>query len=242
MYFRLAAIVLLAVTLQLTGCAGLGQSDAEREAAIPTVRALGQEPPWLLEMDSDRTRLTLEYGQRVLSGGPARPVAGDQGARYRALMDGTHIEINVQEALCVDIMSGMTYPQQVSVVLGPQTLSGCGGDPEGLLTEYRWELVALADQALASRQQLTLEFGTTGQFSGQGPCNRFGGSYELTGEGLRLQGLYSTRMACGATRMEQERTLFEHLETVVRFELENPYTLILVGTGDTRLRMQAMAP
>lgn len=221
--------------------------STDRELSAPDIesdslpmRALGQEPPWLLELQAEQMRLTLDYGStRISSDVPETSVDGSQ-VRYQADSEAGRIRAEISPGLCVDTMSGMTYPYRVRVWLAEQALSGCGGDPEQLLTAHAWQPVTLAGTPVDGDRTVQFSFDGAGQFAGQGPCNRFGGRYQLTGESLRLDGIYSTRMACPEPLMAQEQALLEALERTHGFRMPDSGELVLVSTEGETLETRAV--
>lgn len=89
------------------------------------------------------------------------------------------------------------------------------------LTSGRWQLTALGNQPLNSGN-LFIEFDApSGRFSGSSGCNRFMGSFEGTGEMLRLSPIASTRRACLDPAAQQiETEYWQALELVTRFEIQ----------------------
>ena len=111
-------------------------------------------------------------------------------------------------------MSGMPHPQSVTVVVGGQTLTGCGGEPVSLLQGAEWTVVEIDGKALVAGSQVTLAFGADGHLSGHASCNRFMSEYTLSGEGLAIAEGAGTRMMCDEALMEQERTFLAALGSV----------------------------
>ena len=72
------------------------------------------------------------------------------------------------------------------------------------------------------------------RLSGSGGCNRYVGSYTLTGDHLRIGQLASTRMMCDPVRMEQEDRFFQALSTADRCELSQGELLIAYAGGTLR--------
>lgn len=68
-----------------------------------------------------------------------------------------------------------------------------------------------------------------GRVGGLGGCNRFGGTYELTGESLSFSPLAATRMAC--SDMAKERAFFDMLGKVKGMKLEGDSLELLDGEG-----------
>ncbi len=84
----------------------------------------------------------------------------------------------------------------------------------------------------------TLIFSVAGEqankVSGSGGCNRYVGSYTLTGDHLRIGPLASTRMMCDPLRMEQEDRFFQALSSAERCELSQSELLIAYTGGKLR--------
>lgn len=90
----------------------------------------------------------------------------------------------------------------------------------------------------------TLVFSTaTGQRRAQGfaGCNRFGGTYALTGGNLSFGPLVATRMACGGTRDELERAYLDALAHVGKAGVQwsTPPRLQIVTADGVTLTFQA---
>jgi heat shock protein HslJ len=91
---------------------------------------------------------------------------------------------------------------------------------ESNLEGETWVLVNLNGSDPLEGRQLILQF-DSGQVSGNGGCNQYGGSYQITGEAIRFYDLFSTEMACMDPEgiMKQEQIYLELLQTANRFEL-----------------------
>jgi heat shock protein HslJ len=147
------------------GCQSPGLPSADTPASnggvAGPVRAMGNEPGWVVDIAATEIRLILDYGDRRLSA----PVA---------------------------------VPER-----------GIGG------------------RSVAGETPPTLEFTAGGGLSGSGSCNRYAGSYALSGEGLSISGVAATRMACAEPTMNQEQRFFAALSAVYRFEIAADGSLIL---------------
>ena len=92
-------------------------------------RAVGQEPGWLVEVEEgegDRpASLTahLDYGQRLLEAGDLER-EGD--AWSGQAVDGTSVELTVEERDCADVMSGERFRAAATLVVGDDRYQGCG--------------------------------------------------------------------------------------------------------------------
>jgi heat shock protein HslJ len=200
--------------------------SSERTHTGP-VRATGNEPGWVVEIAPTEITLILDYGERRLSAPVAVPERGAGVTRYRTEADGSRIELTLRERICADTMTGMPYPYEASLMVDSRELQGCGGDPEDLLTGGEWRVTGIGGRSVAGESPPTLEFTAGGGLSGSGSCNRYAGSYALSGEGLSISGVAATRMACAEPTMNQEQRFFAALSAVYRFEIAADGSLIL---------------
>jgi heat shock protein HslJ len=76
---------------------------------------------------------------------------------------------------------------------------------ENLLQGAAWRVIAIDDELVAEDAIGTIEFFADGLVAGQAFCNRFSGRHALSGEGLRIGPLASTRMACSEPLMTLEK-------------------------------------
>jgi heat shock protein HslJ len=236
------AVISVALTTTLASCSTARGTDA----VTPTVatarspaktdtafRATGNEPGWRL--DIGRTELTLltNFGQtRLVAPTPAAQVSGAT-TKYVARTDQGDLTATIVDQLCVDSMSGMPHPQAVTVVVGGQTLTGCGGEPASLLQGAEWTVMEIDGKPLVAGSKTTLAFAPDGSLSGNASCNRFMSKYTLSGEGLAIAEAAGTRMMCDAALMEQERAFLATLGSVQNFSIAADGALLL-HTSDGR--------
>lgn len=116
-------------------CRARPVSDGWDSAALRGIdlRALGQEPGWLLELDSGgELVLLLDYATR-------RIVVPAPASRARPLLDPDHeiavarfgtaerpVSVRVEAGTCRDPMSGASYPLRIAVTVAGETYHGCG--------------------------------------------------------------------------------------------------------------------
>jgi predicted AlkP superfamily pyrophosphatase or phosphodiesterase/heat shock protein HslJ len=193
-------------------------------------RATGSEPGWLLEIRATETTLLADYGERRLTVPTPVPESIPGGRRYAA----QGLSARILDTLCVDGMSGRPNPQTVSVVFDGRELNGCGGDPADLLQGGEWTVDDVGGAPLASPPYPTLRFGADGRVSGSTSCNTFTGTFTITGEGVSLSKLASTRKACLPGLMDRERAFLEVLARVHRFDI-GPGGMLVLEAGDDRL-------
>jgi len=102
-------------------------------------------------------------------------------------------------------------------------LSSCKGkEPkiEAQLQGKAWALSAYTNTQPIVGHHPSLEF-DAGQISGTTGCNHYGGTYQIEGDAIRFEGIFSTEMAClePTGLMEQERIYLDLLRVVDQVEL-----------------------
>ena len=114
----------------------LGQASAGEEP-LPQVwqqarergvvlRAVGNEPGWLLELDGEgRALLTTDYGNWRRS---FTVTSTGNGTDFTAVIDGEPFHSTFATTTCSDTMSDRVYSLRVTVTLGDRTFHGCGFD------------------------------------------------------------------------------------------------------------------
>ena len=85
-----------------------------------------------------------------------------------------------------------------------------------------------------SGTEVLVRFEAEGRVTGNGGCNRFFGSYKVTGDALEFGPLGATRMACPDPIMDHETALFKVLEAAKRFK-RNGAKLTLFDAGGAEL-------
>ena len=106
-------------------------AGCSREETAPPYQfaGVGQEPGWLLQIDSVIT-FSYDYAQRTLTVPVPRPMPEATGAKvWHVKNDSTDLQVVVAETPCEDAMSGKPYPATVTVTLNGQVYRGCGGPP-----------------------------------------------------------------------------------------------------------------
>ena len=119
-------------------------------------------------------------------------------------------------------------------------------DPEsagafGDLTRSSWVLVDLNGDGVVEGTHVTLDFGENGRATGNGSCNRYFSTVEISGSSIRFGAVGATRMACGTSVSLQEVKYFEALEAAHRFTVEGN-SLSIFGGGSKPLRFTRAAP
>jgi len=208
-----------------------GQADAM--VGVETFRATGNEPGWRLDIGPSEMVLLTDLGQTRTVAATAPPQAMNGVKQYTARTDGGEIVVSIADELCRDSMTGMPYPNTVTVVFEGTSLAGCGGDPASLPHGSEWIIDDIAGASVVKGSRVSLEFGPEGHVSGNSSCNRYTTQYTLSGEGLTIAKGAGTRMMCDPPLMEQERTFLDALSTVNAFDLAADGALVLT-TADGR--------
>jgi heat shock protein HslJ len=198
---------------------GAEQSECRIEGAKPLFRAVGNEPGWRLDIGAQGMELLADGGElRAFAAGPL--VIDTPGQRsYQGITAGGELVALVIDGLCQDSMSGMPHPKVVEVRWQDRVLKGCGGDPAELLQGEPWQVNDIDGNRVQDPARLTLAFTVDGRVAGIAACNRYTGSYALSGEGLRLSQLAATRMACAPALMDEEQRFMSAAARVQGFAL-----------------------
>lgn len=219
---------------------GAAQPECRLVGERPLFRAVGNEPGWRLDVRADGLSLLLDGGDTHVFAPSPLVIDGDGLRSYEAVSSGGPLTALVFERYCEDAMSGMPHPNTVEVRWQDRVLEGCGGDPAALLQGGPWEVVEIGGKAVADPARTTLDFAPEGRLGGMAACNRYFGSYALSGEGLRLSPLGATKMACEPGVMDAERRFMEAAGRITGFAIAADGSLIL-RAGDQAL-MRARRP
>jgi heat shock protein HslJ/membrane-bound inhibitor of C-type lysozyme len=197
-------------------------------------RATGNEPGWQLDLTGTTMTLTADYGKTRIEVPAPMPQTSAGLRKYISRDGGEDLTVSIFERRCTDTMSGMPFPNAVVVMLGSRTLEGCGGDPTALLRGELWVVEDLNGRGIIDRSRMTLRFGSDGRVSGKASCNKYSGTYWLTGEGLTISGDVVTRRSCAESLMNQEREFLDVLRGVQRFSM-SPDGAVILHAGNQRL-------
>lgn len=192
------------------------------------LRAVGQEPGWILKLTKDDLDLRYQYGEKRFQAPAPSPETTDEGYQYTAISsEGQELTLHVRDRYCTDSMSGLPYPYTATVMIKNQVLEGCAGDPESLLTGTIWVVEDLNGQGIIDYSRITIEFSGNGRVQGNAGCNRYSGNYEITGEGIDISELATTSMACAPALMQQEDRVLDTIANARRFGLSETGALEL---------------
>ncbi|NBE08046.1 META domain-containing protein [Paragemmobacter ruber] len=216
---------MIAAAFAATTTAG---AHAQDSADLLPFTARGNEPFWSLTVTPEGSTYTDMEGL-TLTAPFTEPSVAD-GARLYPTAAGP---LRLTETLCRDSMSGMPYPFTVTLNRDGADLPGCAGDPARLLAG-EWVVTTLDGAALAKGADVTLAF-DAGRIAGLAACNRYAGSYTLTGEGLTFGPMAGTRMACPEPLMATEAAVYAAFARVTQFDIAPDGSLLLKADEATTL-------
>ena len=111
-----------------------------------------------------------------------------------------------------------------------QNMPGGGASMTGI----EWRPALLGAEEIASDSGLFVIFEVDGSIKGNGGCNNFSGSLQMSEGELSVGELASTRMACPPEIMDREVAFMRALQDTAQFEMgEN--SLQLIGAGKVLL-------
>lgn len=108
------------------------------------------------------------------------------------------------------------------LLLGLATLglAGCAVEPLSLQRDVTYIAEWIGAQPVIGRNPISLTFSKDRAY-GNGGCNHWFADYQLDGGTISFSQIGSTRKACDAAIMEQERQFLEILSRVERWDVSN---------------------
>lgn len=201
--------------------------------------ARGNEPFWRLDLEAGMLGLTRLEEELVEGVEYTQAVESTSSRLVRAVDGDERVEMQVNDTLCTDSMSGMLYPQTVVLTYADQDMQGCGGDPLRLVQGVEWVVEDINQAGIIDRSHVTVNFGADELLYGQASCNNYRGEYVLSGEGLTMSAAATTRKACAPALMEQEQRVLNVLASLQRFDFTEDGALILYAGDGQRLTARA---
>lgn len=241
-FTRCIVPTLLATVMLTTGCSSTPDDLAATRVNDPASGAV--ELPFIARGNEPFWRAIVEPGQLVLERLGERTVElryetiqrSATGRIFRADGEGIRISVITARQLCRDSMTGMPYPNQVRLEVNGDPFRGCGGNPEQLLQGAEWVVEDIDGSGIIDSSRLTIDFRSARRVAGNGSCNPFRGEWTLTGEGLGLTRLASTRKTCAPALMDQEGRFLALLSDVSRFDIGHHGELLLIASDGRTLR------
>ena len=195
----------------------------------------GNEPGWQIEVGPDWITYTGDYGatRRDLPD----PVATPMPDGWLWTAGDPPMAVLAQHGPAFDSMTGMPYPWKLTVMTGDTILTGGGGAPEALLLG-EWRFEDLGGLGVPDGPTATLRFDPEARAAGHSGCNRYTGTYALTGEGLSFGPMAATRMACAPAAMDLETRVFDALGRTDRFGIDETGALVLFAADVAIARLR----
>ena len=116
---------------KLTGCGNNPRAAVWEGAKLRGIsyRAIGQEPPWILEIHRENGFLLVtRYGENKQQFPYVEPLTDvtQRASSYTSEANGESITITIQGGKCEDSMSGEAFSSGVEISWREQSLRGCG--------------------------------------------------------------------------------------------------------------------
>jgi heat shock protein HslJ len=197
-------IATLLILINLAGCDSSPDQNQTSQAIYGTVTGVetGKDGVQVeLETENGLYSVTISIIQSEIEGG------------IEKIKMGTQIEVTGE------IIDGMEPPllvaEQVTILKNSEP------KVEDSLQGKTWLLTSYNETQPITDRHPTLEFDGD-QVSGTTGCNHYGGMYQVDGNSIRFEGIFSTEMACLEQDglMEQERIYLELLRTADQFDLD----------------------
>lgn len=222
----------MAFALNLSACSSTPEDDVvtaepEVELGERILRASGNEPFWTAEVYADYVRYML--AAESWDTWNLLPIVGVQMDESQAeyQFSGGRGGLTITQSICHDTMAGMPFPYTAELSVDGAHYQGCAGDTKDLLLGSQWHVVDVDGTQPPRDASVTLNFDTDGRIYGQGGCNRYFGSYNLTGEGISFSQMGLTRMACAEARMDFEVKYVNTLGNVTQISFNEENELLL---------------
>ncbi|KKB12840.1 hypothetical protein VE25_05215 [Devosia geojensis] len=111
-----------------------------------------------------------------------------------------------------------------------------GDEPADAALDGNWRLVELDGEPAAEGFETTLIV-SPGQIGGNGGCNTYGGSLEVTGSKIDITNVFSTMMACEES-LAQEQAFFAALENAQSYEIVDGALQLKGADGTVLARLE----
>jgi uncharacterized membrane protein len=123
-----AALLLLAIALPLGACHSQAAASPREAAQLRgvTIRALGQEPGWVLEVVPRRwVHMRGDYGAFDILTSVPEPFSDGDALVYESGADENALRLRLYQRPCQDSMSGKAYPLTAVVHARGRQFDGC---------------------------------------------------------------------------------------------------------------------
>jgi len=192
--------------------------------------ARGNEPFWQFSIENETLTLRTPNSESVSR------FQLERNARIQhtlsAISSLGSLRAQIVKRVCLDSMTGLPYPYEVSGTLGERSIRGCGGRPEDLLQGAEWHINTVNGESTGSAI-VTLTFLPNGRIAGSSGCNRYFGQYQMSGEGISISQLGMTRMACAPELAAMERRFTQQITRTRSLTIDSVGALVLSGSQGT---------
>ena len=127
----------------------------------------------------------------------------------------------------------------VVVAVATAASAGVHVSEASALTGKVWVLAALSGKAPLKGTELTSEFGGKLRVSGSAGCNRYTGTYKVSGNSIRISTLATTKKACGAPIASQETAFLKALTEARSFTIKGRSLTLESARGRTLATFEA---
>jgi len=136
-----------------------------------------------------------------------------------------HLTVPIRVIFLLAVLSALTI-----------VLAACQDEVANDLRGTAWELTSLSESGLLSDTTITLEF-SDDELTGSAGCNRYGATYQISGNSFTVSDLHATEMGCPepAGILEQEQTYLAALRSADSFQLSDHEFEILDEAGASHL-------
>ncbi len=213
---------------------GYGETAGAEVPATPKWVARGHEPFWNVSIEGGEIVLVYDLGAETYRTPAPEPEVIEGGRRYTATPP--VLMLTVLDKVCEDSMTGLPYPETVSVGYGERAFEGCGGDPNALLAGAEWVVEDVNGGGVPDGVRATLNFdAATGRVSGGTGCNSYGSSYSVGGEGITFGDVVATEMACPPAVMDLEQKFVAALRGATNHSFDETAALVITGAEGARI-------
>ena len=119
----------------------------------------------------------------------------------------------------------------ISICAGMLILVACASSASGL-TGKVWALTDLNNTPLTDGVGISAQFTSDGKVSGSAGCNRYSGTYTLSGSTITFSSpMATTMMMCDESVMSQETAYLKALAEAKTYAVKGFWTLICVSSS-----------
>lgn len=229
------SVILIMLVLPVLGGCQTMLPSAEPATVDQVYTARGNEPGWLLKMDSKTIAYEGDYGGTKINIPALEGRPSFNGMRYIT----ERLTIDITYSSCADDMSGKRFADTVTVIADGRQVTGCGGRalPPESLNDTTWTILMIDQLPVLQDVKTEVRF-VDGKISGTAGCNRMNGSYSIASNVLSFGDIATTRMMCSEKQMAQEAKFLALLKGKVTKRYSVSGDLILADEKGNRATLQ----